>query len=109
MRLPVVNFGLTIGLVWGLSYGVVSSHMNADPRGPTSEDRAPYSTWAVIVLHQEPPAHNRIYPPSDLLLLVSLFPGINGNAQRLASPYLEVETLAEGGRHDGKMRFIGDA
>ena len=71
-----------------------------------------------IILHQEPGYTIASTRRSDLSLLVSLSPGTDGVARGKVylddgeslppTPYREVEIFAEGGRHGGKIRFIGE-
>lgn len=71
-----------------------------------------------IVLHQEPGYTIASTRHSDLSLLVSLSPGTDGSAHGKVylddgeslppTPYREVEIFAEGGRHGGKIRFVGE-
>ena len=71
-----------------------------------------------IVLHQEPGYTIASTRRSDLSLVVSLSPGTDGSAHGKVylddgeslppTPYREVEIFAEGGRHGGKIRFVGE-
>ena len=71
-----------------------------------------------IILHQEPGYTIASTRRSDLALLVSLSPGTDGDAQgkvylddgesRPPTPHREVEIFAEGGRHGGRIRFVGE-
>jgi len=71
-----------------------------------------------VVLYQEPGYTIASTRRSDLSLLVSLSPGTDGVAHGRVyhddgeslppTPYREVEIFAEGGRHGGKIRFVGE-
>lgn len=71
-----------------------------------------------ITLYQEPGYTIASTRRSNLSLLVSLSPGTDGAARGKVylddgeslppTPYREVKIFAEGGRHGGKIRFLGE-
>lgn len=71
-----------------------------------------------IILYQKPGYTIASTRRSDLSLLVSLSPGTDGVARGKVylddgeslppTPYREVEIFAEGGRHGGKIWFLGE-
>ena len=101
------------------TYERLPSHTQTQTLGvPLGKIGLHIRSGTAIVLHQEPGYTIASTRRSDLSLLISLSPGTDGVAHGKVyfddgeslppTPYREIEIFAEGGRHGGKIRFVGD-